>query len=314
MHIPTSTSLGIIPASCRHPFHLPWERPGSMLAPHHSCAAGFVPKRVHTSLTSSNPSRPGKRSASSSARPSLQVIKQCRGQHKLPAGLCARCKPNRRKRDSNRSQSQRVRFLGGSGRQLPSAARPGIVLPEAAPGKATSAGTPAWRSPAALPPLAAKVPVPPALPRSPLCGPRDALLVPPATSSCPFSRRQQLLSTAWLRCPFPKLGEILLQLPRSSRPPLLLVRWDGLEPGQELLPSPSSETKGQARRWDLQAPTHVQIAPGTPRCANPDGVLAMCKPPRGARNVQTPPRAPHDVQTAPGLPVGRAARRAAGWI
>lgn len=112
-----------------------------MLAPHHSHATGFIPKRVRASLVSPNPSCPRKQPASSSAQPSLQVIKQRRGQGKLPTGLRARRKSNGRKRESNRSQSQRVCFLGGSSRQLLSAARLGIVLPGAEPEKAASAGT-----------------------------------------------------------------------------------------------------------------------------------------------------------------------------
>lgn len=79
-----STSPGNILAPCWHP---PFQ------------AAGFMPKRVHTSPTSSNPSHPGKCLASSSAQPLLQVIKQCWGQDKLPAGLHTCCKSNKRKRE-----------------------------------------------------------------------------------------------------------------------------------------------------------------------------------------------------------------------
>lgn len=80
-------------------------------------------------------------------------------------------------------------------------------------------------------------------------------------------------------------GKIVPQLPCGSWPPLLLVRWDGLDPGQELLPSPSSETKARARRWDLQAPNHVQTVPGSPRCVNPSGEPTMCKLPLGCRQA-----------------------------
>ena len=242
------------PTANSHPnCHLPWDHSGFVPAPLPHPLGTFQPhagtppfpchmsKRVCASPTSSNPSRPGKPLASSSARPSLQVIKQHQGQDKLPAGLCTHRKSNGRKRESNRSQSQRVHFLEGSGRQLPSAARPGIVLPGAVPGKAASAR-------------------------------------PPGTSSCPFSRCQHLLSSVWLRCPSPKPGKILPRLHCSSRHPLLLVRRDGLHPGQEPLP----ETKGQARPAGSQ-----------PR-ANCPGDPAMCQHQRG----------PHDMQTAPGLPVG----------
>lgn len=126
-----STSPGNILAPCWHP---PFQ------------AAGFMPKRVHTSPTSSNPSHPGKCLASSSAQPLLQVIKQCWGQDKLPAGLHTCCKSNKRKREQQEPEPAGAFPRGEvAGSSLPP---PGRVLSCLGTGKASSAE--AWRPPTPL--------------------------------------------------------------------------------------------------------------------------------------------------------------------
>lgn len=130
MHIPNSTSLRIIPPLSRHPFHLPWEHPVSMLASTIPKLLASCPRGSHASPTSFNRSHPGKSLASSSAWPLLQVIKQCWGQDKLPAGLHTRCK-SKRKREQQEPEPAGAFPRGGgevAGSSLPPPSL-GIVLP-----------------------------------------------------------------------------------------------------------------------------------------------------------------------------------------
>jgi len=272
-----STSLGNSPAPCWHPTILvpPASRPKGSAHP----PPGLSPPAPGSGQL---PPPPG-------PVPSLQVIKQRRGQDKLPPGLCARRKSNGRKRESSGSQGQRVRFLGGSGRQLPSAARPGIVLPGAWPGTAAPGGLllrsapPAWQS---CPFGDSTAPLPSGRAAQPPC-------------HHPFTQRQPLL----MKCPSQSRGR-----PSRSPPPVRPLRRDGLDPGQQLLPSPSSP---RARPGDgtRRLPTTRTSSWGPHDAPTPTGSLQCVTPPGGPCDVQSSPWAPRAAQAAPGWAVRRAAAR-----
>lgn len=212
---------------------------GNFPAPRHHLTVSVLPRKVHASPSPSNASCSGKQPPlhSASSSPCWRYRNTARARTNFPPGSAH---TKNQTEESGRAAGARASGCVSSGEAAGSSLPPlGRVL--------SCLGPRQEKTLLLLLLVVVKVPLPPVLPRCPLRRLGDVLLVPPATSSCPFKPRAAASVNRVPALPGPEAGGDPPAAPPWLTAPFLLVQRDGLGPRQELLPSPSSKTKGQAR-------------------------------------------------------------------